>query len=65
MPLLTGSSQGVISSNIEELMKSGRGRDQAVAIALKHAGKSKKTKAVAAKVVKKPAANKINIKKSY
>lgn len=46
-------------------MKSGRGRDQAVAIALKHAGKSKKTKAVAAKVVKKPAANKINIKKSY
>ena len=44
MPLLKGSSQSVIGSNIKELVKSGRKQDQAVAIALKHAGKGRVAK---------------------
>lgn len=40
MPLVCGSSREAISANIRELMKSGRTRAQAVAIALKKAGKS-------------------------
>ena len=41
MPLKTGSSEKSISSNIKELEKTGRPKDQAVAIALNGARKSK------------------------
>lgn len=41
MPLAKGSSQQTVSKNISELMHTGRPQDQAVAIALKAAGKSK------------------------
>ena len=40
MPLQKGSSQEVISSNISELVRAGHPQEQAVAIALKEAGKS-------------------------
>jgi len=42
MPLLEGSSQGVISANIAEMIKSGFSRKRAVAAAMAKAGKSKK-----------------------
>jgi hypothetical protein len=41
MPLLPGSDKGIVGSNIAELRRSGYKEDQAVAIAMKHAGKSK------------------------
>lgn len=41
MPLLKGSSNKTVSANIRELMDTGRPQKQAVAIALKQAGKSK------------------------
>lgn len=41
MPLKTGSSDDVISHNIKELIAAGHPQDQAIAIALKEAGKSK------------------------
>lgn len=41
MPLEKGSSQEVISKNIEELIKSGHSKEQAAAIAYKEAGKSR------------------------
>ncbi len=44
MPLKKGRSRKVISTNIEELMHSGRPQKQAVAIALKTAGKSRKNR---------------------
>lgn len=40
MPLKKGQGAGTISSNIEELRKSGRPQKQAVAIAMNVAGKS-------------------------
>jgi len=43
-PLKKGKSKKVISENIAELRRSGRKKDQAVAIAMKEAGKSKKKK---------------------
>lgn len=44
MPLKSGSSKEVISANIAELIRSGRTKEQAVAIAMKKAGKSKDDK---------------------
>lgn len=44
MPLKSGSSDKVISSNIGELIRSGRPKDQAAAIAYSKAGKSRKKK---------------------
>ena len=44
MPLMHGSSKGVISSNIAELRKSGYPEKQAVAIAYSNSRKSKKKK---------------------
>lgn len=42
MPLKKGSSNKVVSSNIRMLMHEGRPRTQAIAIALRKAGKSRK-----------------------
>ncbi len=42
MPLMPGKSKSVISSNIKELMNSGRKQKQAVAIALHTATPKKK-----------------------
>lgn len=44
MPLKKGKSDKVISENIAELVRSGRSRDQAVAIAYSNARKSSKGK---------------------
>lgn len=41
MPLKKGSSNKVVSGNIKELMATGRPQKQAVAIALKEAGKAR------------------------
>ncbi len=43
-PLRKGSSRAAISANIAELIRSGRPRDQAAAIAYEKAGKSRKKK---------------------
>ena len=43
-PLAKGKSKKTISKNIRELVHSGRSQDQAVAISLKTAGKSKRKK---------------------
>jgi hypothetical protein len=54
MPLLKGKSNSIVSSNVSELRKSGRSEAQAVAIALKNAGRADKakTKRIAKKVAK-------------
>jgi hypothetical protein len=44
MPLKTGSSKKTVSSNIRELVRSGRPQKQAVAIAMSKAGKSRPSK---------------------
>jgi hypothetical protein len=42
MPLKKGRSKKIVSANIRELVHSGRPQKQAVAIALKKSGKSRK-----------------------
>ena len=44
MPMMEGKSKKAISYNISELMDSGRPKNQAIAIAMNKAGKSKKKK---------------------
>jgi hypothetical protein len=44
VPLKKGSSQKVISSNIRREIKAGRPRKQAIAIAMRSAGKPKPRK---------------------
>lgn len=44
MPLKKGKSNKTVSSNIRELMSSGRSHKQSIAIALDKAGKSSKKK---------------------
>lgn len=44
MPLKKGSSNKTVGENVKELIESGRSQPQAVAIALKKAGKSNKGK---------------------
>lgn len=44
MPLMKGSNQSIISQNISELRKTGKNEQQALAIAMKQAGKSKASK---------------------
>lgn len=43
MPLVSGSSRDTISSNIREMVKAGHPQDQAVAAALRKAGKPRKS----------------------
>ena len=43
MPLKKGSSQAVISTNISEMIKSGHPKDQAIAAAMRSAGRKKST----------------------
>lgn len=44
MPLKSGKSKAVISSNIKTEMKAGRGQKQAIAIALNKSKRSNKKK---------------------
>lgn len=44
MPLKSGKSKAVISSNIKTEIEAGKPKNQAIAIALSKAGKSKKKK---------------------
>lgn len=57
MPLMKGSSKEVISENIRTERNAGRPEDQAIAIAMSKAGKSKKSKKVGKKKKKKAVAD--------
>lgn len=50
MPLQPGKSQAVVSSNIKELVESGRPQKQAVAIALHNARKPAGKKRIGVKI---------------
>jgi len=52
MPLKSGSSKEVISANISELVRSGRPRNQSVAIAMNKAGKGPRGKDRARALIK-------------
>lgn len=54
MPLKPGSSKATVSSNIAELVNSGRPQKQAVAIAMKTAGKAKPAPKAAPKAKSEP-----------
>ena len=65
MPLLSGSSQDVISRNIRKLIREGKPREQAIAIALDNARKGKNAKKRAGKrklTVKSPGKRKLTVK---
>lgn len=47
MPLQTGTSDKVVSRNIGELVRSGRPQKQAVAIAMRKAGRSRRKRTLA------------------
>ena len=49
MPLKSGKSDKAVSENIAELMAAGYPQKQAIAIAMSHAGRSKKDKEVKGK----------------
>ena len=53
MPLKKGKSKKAVSDNISELMHSGYGQRQAIAIAMSEAGMSKKKKTTKKKSKKK------------
>ena len=65
MPLKKGTSKAVVAANIKTEMKAGKPQKQAVAIALKSAGKSKPAmkSAPMAKPMKKMVAVKMTKKK--
>jgi len=44
MPLKNGKSKSAVSHNVKQLIKDGYSQAQAVAISLKKAGRSKKSK---------------------
>lgn len=44
MPLKKGKSTAVVSANIREMVKAGHPREQAVAAAMRQAGKARKSK---------------------
>jgi hypothetical protein len=64
MPLLDGDSQAIISANIKEMKKGGASHKQAIAAAMKKAGKSRSAER-AAKRVSTKFANDRNPKKAH
>lgn len=63
MPLKKGSSKAVISANIAMLIREGKPRDQAVAMAYRMAGKAKPRKTKKKRTARKPARSKRTAKK--
>lgn len=58
MPLLDGHSEAIISANIKEMKKGGASHKQAIAAAMKKAGKSRASEKVAKRVTNKMATSK-------